>query len=70
LKTRGYMRAKGRDENHRHHQPKGGAGKMTLAVRLATGAGLAGHNTAIIDLDPQGTRRAGAIDGRRNSQNS
>jgi chromosome partitioning protein len=34
---------------------KGGAGKTTLSVHLATAAALAGHNTAIIDLDPQGT---------------
>jgi chromosome partitioning protein len=34
---------------------KGGAGKTTLAVHLATAATMAGHATAIIDLDPQGT---------------
>ncbi len=32
---------------------KGGAGKTTLAVHLATAAQLAGLSTAIIDLDPQ-----------------
>jgi len=34
---------------------KGGAGKTTLAVHLATAAIAAGYTTAIIDLDPQGT---------------
>lgn len=32
---------------------KGGAGKTTLALHLATASALAGSNTAIIDLDPQ-----------------
>lgn len=34
---------------------KGGAGKTTLSVHLATASALAGHSAAIIDLDPQGT---------------
>jgi chromosome partitioning protein len=34
---------------------KGGAGKTTVTVHLATAAALTGHAAAIIDLDPQGT---------------
>lgn len=34
---------------------KGGAGKTTLTVHLAVAARLAGLETAIIDLDPQGS---------------
>lgn len=34
---------------------KGGAGKTTLAVHLATVASAARHSVAVIDLDPQGT---------------
>lgn len=32
---------------------KGGAGKTTLAIHLATAAEAAGHSAAIFDLDPQ-----------------
>jgi chromosome partitioning protein len=34
---------------------KGGAGKTTLAVHLATAAQLAGRSAVILDLDPQGS---------------
>jgi chromosome partitioning protein len=34
---------------------KGGAGKTTMSVHLATAATKSGHSAAIIDLDPQGT---------------
>src|SRR5690349_6010196 len=36
---------------------KGGAGKTTLAVHLATCAFLAGQRVALVDLDPQATAR-------------
>ena len=39
---------------------KGGAGKTTLAVNLATAAELAGFPTVLIDLDPQGSSRVWA----------
>jgi chromosome partitioning protein len=37
------------------HTPKGGSGKSTLAREIATMAAKSGRNTAIADLDPQGT---------------
>src|SRR5579872_116793 len=37
---------------------KGGAGKTTLAVHLATAAHLAGQGVMILDLDPQGSAYA------------
>lgn len=39
---------------------KGGAGKTTLAVHLATAATLAGKAAVILDLDPQGSAYAWA----------
>lgn len=35
--------------------PKGGAGKTTLSLHLAVAGHLAGYDTGLIDLDPQGT---------------
>ncbi len=34
---------------------KGGVGKTTVAIHLATAASIAGYATAIIDIDPQTT---------------
>lgn len=34
---------------------KGGAGKTTLALHLAVAGHLAGYDTGLVDLDPQGT---------------
>jgi chromosome partitioning protein len=39
---------------------KGGAGKTTISVHLATAAQLAGQPAAILDLDPQGSAYAWA----------
>src|SRR5579875_2628584 len=37
------------------HTPKGGSGKSTLAREIAVAAARAGVQTALADLDPQGT---------------
>lgn len=37
------------------HTPKGGSGKSTLAREVAVAAARAGRQTALADLDPQGT---------------
>ena len=39
-------------------QQKGGAGKTTLAVQLATAMRLAGHSVAVVDIDPQASLTA------------
>ena len=36
---------------------KGGVGKTTIAVHLATAGALAGYRTALVDLDPQASAR-------------
>ena len=41
------------------HTPKGGSGKSTLAREIAVAAGLAGVQTALAYLDPQGTTTGG-----------
>ena len=37
---------------------KGGSGKTTVALHLAVAAQVAGYDTVIVDLDPQGTAEA------------
>ena len=39
---------------------KGGAGKTTLALHIATAAEQSGMRAAMLDMDPQGTAEAWA----------
>ena len=39
-------------------QQKGGAGKTTLVVQLATALRAAGHSVALVDIDPQASLTA------------